>query len=398
MWVPTAVQAEIAIKAYKVLRENLIVYISGEERVGKTLSAILVAEMCQNVERVAVLTTAKALDGWLETLANYNASVTIDVTTHGKPHELHGEYQLVILDEAHKNFSAVPKKSKTWGKVREVTYKLPIIYLSATPHPQGYQQLYHQFALSDWSPWKKYKDFYRWFDVYGVPSTTWMHNREVASYTSTKEKKIKAETDHLFVTKTRKEAGFKHEPKDKIHYIELGDLTKEAYNYLMKHKMLQFKNDEVLVCDHPSKYRASLAMIEGGTMKLKDKYFNLSNREKIDYILETWGDTDQLCIFYNYKQEEHKLKEVFKHAHILQASAYAEGVDLSMYETLVVYSQNFSTGQYSQRRARQANMARDTPITVHFLLVKNAVSEQCYECVAHNKQNFVDTRFERIEI
>jgi len=137
-------------------------------------------------------------------------------------------------------------------------------------------------------------------------------------------------------------------------------------------------------------------MLEGGTLKINDDYITLGNIEKVDYILTKWGDTKDIVIMYNYIEEEFKLKRYFKHARILQSTSYAEGVDLSMYKHLVVYSKDFSTARYTQRRARQANIERKDPINVHYLLVKNAVSHKAYKTVSVNKKNYVDTVFERI--
>ena len=57
--IPKDFQIEMAIDAYHVLQKYLIVYISGQERVGKTLTSILVCEMA-NVQNVLVITKAKA--------------------------------------------------------------------------------------------------------------------------------------------------------------------------------------------------------------------------------------------------------------------------------------------------------------------------------------------------
>lgn len=59
---------------------------------------------------------------------------------------------------------------------------------------------------------------------------------------------------------------------------------------------------------------------------------------------------------------------------------------------------DFSTAKYTQRRARQCNMKRDTPIDFHFLLVKGGISEQVYKTVAINRTNFVDSYFKKQEI
>jgi len=265
--------------------------------------------------------------------------------------------------------------------------------------------LFHQFKLSSWTPWP-YNTFYSWFREYGIPHTIKVHDKDVAQYTTVKDEKIIKEISHLFITKTRKELGFEHEPEDVIHYIELGDETKLAYNQLLEYKVLEIR-DICLVADTTMKLRSSLHALEGGTLKhwkwamvkgerkKVDDYLILANDEKIQYILKTWGDTDDLVIMYQYKGEKTKLGAAFTRAKILQATSFAEGVDLSAYGHLVIYSQDWSTARHSQRRARQANMARETEIKVHFLIVKKAVSSQVYKTVLVNKRNFVDSVFIR---
>lgn len=388
----------MAAESYKILKKHMIVYLAAEERTGKTLASILVTEMCSNINDVLVLTTRKAKKGWDDTLKEYHSSTSITVDTHGRAkHHNNADYDLVIIDEAHKDFAGYPQPSSTWANARKVCIGKPIIYLSATPNAQGYQQLYHQFKLSDWSPWARYKTFYSWFRQYGISNTAWIAGNERELYNMTDEALCKGTVEHLFVTKTRKELGFAHEPKDKIHYIKLEKKTRDFYNAVLKHRCAIIHERE-LVCDTPGKLRMSLHMIEGGGIKIENEYLDLPFNEKVQYIKETWGDEESMVIFYNYNSDKAKLEKNFSSAAILQATAYAEGVDLSMYETLIIYSQDFSTARHTQRRARQANRARDTEINVHFLLVENAISEQVYETVSINKQNFVDSVFERNEL
>jgi len=101
---------------------------------------------------------------------------------------------------------------------------------------------------------------------------------------------------------------------------------------------------------------------------------------------------------YQYKAEKLKLEQHFKNASILQATSFAEGVDLSHKRHLVIYSQDFSTARHAQRRARQASKSREDSIVVHFLLAKKAISDQVYQTVSINKKNFVDSVFERTEL
>lgn len=436
--IPKPHQLKLANEGYAILKENAIVYLASEERTGKTLASILIAEMCDGVRSVLVITKKKALTGWNETLLAYKHEVAFRVTNYHKAKNITNpeNYDLIILDEAHNYISSVPKPSAIWGAVKNLTSGKPIIYMSATPHAQGYQMLYHQLALSSWSPWRNYQNFYRWHRVYGKEHKILVHGRYVEQYDKTNEELIKADVDKLFITYTRKELGFKHEPKDVLHYIKLDKTTKEQYNYMLKEQCIQL-NDDNLLLDTPMKLRTSLHMLEGGVAKntliekpsnlhrvvhiAKEKidvsdsssnsnpfgiqgsyyyhvYYCLDNLEKIQYILDTWGDKDNVAIMYNYIAERFKLLKYFSNAQIFQATSDAEGVDLSHIEHLVIYSQNFSTAQHTQRRARQANMNRELPIDVHFLLVKGAASEQVYKTVSINKVNFVDSVFAREEI
>lgn len=393
---PHDYQIELAEQCYDILKQHAIVYLAAEERTGKTIPAILIAEMCSNVNSILIITKKKALRGWNDTLAALPHTKKYNVTNYHQAHKF-GKHDLMILDEAHNYISGYPKQSKMHQRIQEIAKQTPLIYLSATPHAQGYQMLFHQFALSSWSPWRRYKDFYAWFRDYGIPDYSWYNGRQVPVYTKTKEALVLADVEHLFVTKTRAELGFKHEPEDQLHYFELNEATKACYNELLKEKYFDFGHHE-LICDTPMKLRTSLHMLEGGVAKIEDEYIELSNIEKIAYIKKTWGDTEELVIFYHYIAEGRKLRKAFKHATILQGTSYAEGVDLAHIDTIVIYSQDFSTAKHTQRRARQAARHRDKPIVVHYLLVKKAVSEQVYFTVSVNKQNFVDAVFERITL
>lgn len=367
-----------------------------EERTGKTLTSILIAEKCNSatVKNVLVLTKKKALDGWLNTIKACNLKKLYTVVNYEQAHKIKESFDLIILDEAHYGLKKCPRPSETWLVVKPLTKDKPIIYLSATPTSQSFAELFHQLHLSSFSPWRHYKNFYRWFDVYGILTQLKLNGRMVNKYVKTKDDLVQKDIKHLFITKTRSELGFKYEPEDVLHFVELDEKTKQLYRDFENDSFIVL-NDVEIVGDTPTKVITKLHQLEGGTIKEDKISFNLDNDEKIRYIESVFGDSEDLVIFYNYKQEELKLKERFKKARVLQSTAFAEGVDLSMYTHLVVYSMNFSTSQYTQRRARQANVNRDKPIKVNFLVVKGAVSHQVYKTVALNKKKFIDTCYEK---
>lgn len=390
--IPYPYQIEKANLALDILRANGLAYLAMEERTGKTLTALLVAEM-STAKRVLFITKKKAYAGIVSTLNEWEHETFFVVTTYHQLGKMPiANYDLVIIDEAHNYISAYPKQGAIWKTVKQYTANAPILYLSATPHAQSYAQLFNQFALCDWSPWARYRSFYQWHNVYGIPYTLPINGINVPQYDKVKTDKVRTDVDALFVTATRASLGFQHEPVDVLHYIEPSAGLRATYNAILEYQIAELSVG-TLVCDSASKLRTALHQLEGGTIKIDETYHTLPNTEKVDYILAKWGDNESLVIMYHFKEEEKKLRKYFKHATILQATSYAEGVDLYGFDNLVIYSQDYSTARHTQRRARQANAKRDKPIEVHFLLIKKAISAQVYRTVCINKKNFVDSRF-----
>jgi SNF2-related domain len=397
--IPRQYQVEMAEVAVYLLRSYNIAYFAAEERTGKTLASLVVAKSMPEITNVVVITKKEPLAGWNNTAAAYDIGKPLVITNY---HQIKNLAKctpgtLLIIDEAHAYIAGYPKTSGMWKQLKNIATRVKILFMSATPKAQGTQQLYHQLAISSYSPWHKYDSFYKWFKSYGEVYTIKLQGRECNQYDKIDHDKVWDSVKHLFITKTRAELGFEHEPTDKLHYVELDQVTKDVYNELLEDKIVHF-HAGTLVCDTNSRLRPALHMIEGGVTKINDEALLLKNREKIDYILKHFGDNTNTVIMYNYIAEGVKLRQVFQHCPILQATSYAEGVDLSMYKDLVIYSMNFSTAKYVQRRARQANMERKEEITVHYLLVKKAISDQVYKTVAINKRNFVDSLFERTKL
>ena len=400
--IPREAQEDLAKKGIAILREHMLVYFAAEERVGKTLPTIMIAESLAAIKRVLIITKKVAIAGWLETLNKYDGTTkSYTVTNYHQAHKKDpAKFDLVILDESHNYVSGFPKLPKMWYGIRKLTKGKPVIFVSATPFAQGYQQLYHQLNLSCWSPWSQYENSKQWFSRFGIPQSIWVQGRQIPKFDDIIPEAFEM-VKHLFVTKTRSEAGFTVEPLDELHYVELGETTKAVYNTILKERALVL-NDMEVVCDSIGKLRTTLHTVEGGTLvhsevvkgKKKRLPVVLGNKEKINYILEHWGDEYNVAIMYNYIAEEAKLRKYFKKARILQGTTNAEGISLWKFDHLVIYSMDFSTAKFTQRRARQADRQREDPINVCYLLTKGGISEQAYKAVAINKRNYVDSLFD----
>ena len=283
-------QIDIANKAYQVLKEHMIVYLAMEERTGKTLTSILVCEQTK-AERILIITKKRALDGWDDTFRRFDVKKSYTAINYESLHKLtNTKFDLVIIDEAHSNLSAYPKVGTIWKKVYTLTKGKPIIFLSATPSAQTYAQLYHQMKLSSWSPWIKYKNFYEWHRTYGIYKAIYAVGRQILQYDEVKIDMVEADVQNLFISYTRQELGFEHEPNDIIHYIEMHDYTKKLYNELNKDSIIKSLS---YVADTPMKLLQGLYQIEGGTLKIDDSNsISLQNKEKADFIMQTFGDVE----------------------------------------------------------------------------------------------------------
>lgn len=405
--IPYKHQIELSKKALDILKEHSLVYLAMEERTGKTLTSILTAEEYLGTGNILVITKKNAIDGWNETLEAYKGKkCSYEVINYHSIHKAQTKPNLIILDEAHSTISGYPKEGAVFRKVRKECWHLPIIYLSATPYAQGTQLLYHQLGISKHSPFIKYKNFYVWFNAYGVPTFKRVKDKNgyiinVNTYNQMRTDEVLEKVNHLFITKTRQDLGFEQEPEDVLHYIELEETTRVAYNTIIKDKALHFKvadKEYEFIADKVPKRNAALHMLEGGVIKVDNEYVILGNNEKIDYIKDTFGDSKDIVIMYYFVAEGVKLMQNFKNATILQATTNAEGIDLSHKKHLIIYSQDWSSARHTQRRARQANKNREEEIKVNFLLVKKGISEAVYDTVSRNKVNFVDSLFKKQEI
>lgn len=432
--IPYPHQLTVADEAYEILAKYGLVYLNMEERTGKTLASILLAEKTTRVNVLVITKKNGIMDeseknyktakkGWAGTFNAYGKLVdklkwdcngtNFTLTNYHGVHKKAKtpsnktvyklnfdpkDYDLIILDESHNYLSGYPKVGIIWKSVAKLTKGKPLIYMSATSSAQGRQLLFNQLKLSDWTP-LKFANFYRFFEEYGVPSKIRTAYGLQETYKKCENERVWNKVKHLFITHTRKELGFEHEPTDVVHYVELSEQTKKLYNYAMQDNILEALSDIgdhlISPLDSSMKLRTTLHMLEGGVAKVEDEYYVLPNDEKIQAILSDFGDSEHLVIMYHYKAERIKLERYFKNAILAQATSNAEGVDYSMYEHMAIYSQDWSTARHSQRRARQANKKRLTPIDVHFYLVEGGISEQVYKTVAVNKENFVDSTFIR---
>lgn len=381
--------------ALMTVRKYGLAYLAWEERTRKTLTALLAVENSK-AKNCLIITKKKAIPGWEETLEKWAHSTTFTVVNYESVHKKLPIYDFIILDESHHAISGIGKPSKTWKAVFKFTRNKPILYLSATPYAEHVGLLYHQLRLSTWTPFKE-KTFYDWYRIHGIPHMT-------RTPYGMKDKRDVYKTDdvleivkHLFDFKTRKQVGIKHEPTSNVITILPYPETLRLLKEWKKTKVITIGDYEILGDSDP-KVRTVHYQLEGGSLKIDQRTsiaIHPGIPEKIKYIRDNY-DVGSTAVMAHFIKERELLEKWLPGIRVLSSDGHAEGVDLSMYAKLVVYSMSFRTSKHTQRMARQANHDRRDPIEVDVLVMgKPAVGSEVYKTVATKKENFLKSSYDR---
>jgi len=129
-----------------------------EVRTGKTLTALETAKL-YGAKRVLFLTKKKAVNSIRFDYNNFGYEFDLVVTNDESMHKLEDtNYDLVIHDEHHR-FGAFPKPGLATKTYKQMFADKPMIFLSGTMSPESFTQIYHQFWVSNYSPFRHYVNF-----------------------------------------------------------------------------------------------------------------------------------------------------------------------------------------------------------------------------------------------
>lgn len=380
-------QVEGAVWALKTIRDYGLAYLGWKERTGKTLTALLCAELSK-AQTCLIVTKVKAIPGWKETLTQWSHSTDFTVINYESIHKLDdNKFDMVILDEAHHAIAKIGTPSKTWRNVVKYTKKKPLLYCSATPYAETVGQLYNQFALSSWSPFLKYTNYIKFHNVYGIPKIVYTAHGTINDRSVFREDEVLSQIEHLFNWKTRQDVGIEHEPIKNLVKVKLSEPTLKLMRDWIDDRVIKVGDTQILG-DSDSKVRTVHYQLEGGTIKVDDKITVNIGTEKIDYIKSNYN-TEDLAIMAHFIGERELLRKHLPNTTILSSDGDAEGVDLHKIDKLLIYSFSFKTSKFTQRLARQANHNRTKPIVVDILVSDTpAIGMYVYDTVAVKEENF----------
>lgn len=395
-------QIENSIKAVEILTNYNIVYLSMEVRTGKTVTSLEVAKL-YGAKNVLFLTKKKAIKSILNDFNNFGYIFNITVLNNESLHLNSGNYDLIISDEHHR-CGTYPKPNKVTKLIKERYSNLPMIFLSGTPHPESYSQIYHQFWISNYSPFKAWTNFYKFAQVFVNIKQKHFGYAKINDYSDCKYDKIKPIIDNYFVTYTQQQAGFTSEVKENILRVKMSDYTYSLIKRLEKDKLIQGK-EELLLGDTAVKLMSKTHQLYSGTVKFESGKTMTIDNSKAVFIKDKFKD--KIAIFYKFQAEYDTLKEVYKDeltndledfnnsnkSIALQIVSGREVISLSNAKYLVYYNIDFSALSYWQSRDRLTTMDRLTN-EVFWIFSENGIEDKIYKSVV-NKKNYTLNVFKK---
>ena len=396
-------QIEIAEKANNILSELKIVYLCCEVRTGKTLMALETAKLF-GAKKVLFLTKKKAIQSILSDFKALNYNYELTVINNESVHLIKDKYDLIISDEHHRN-GAFPKPNKSTKIIKEKFSNLPMIFLSGTPTPESYSQIYHQFWLSKYSPFIEYYNFYNWAALYVKVKKKYLGYAEVNDYSDANQEKIKEVIDKYIITFTQEQAGFKTEVKESVLYVEMADITYKIANTLKKDLVYQGKNDFILG-DTAVKLMNKLHQIYSGTCILESGNSIVLDTSKLKFIDEKFKN-NKIAIFYKFQMELEMIKgfygddvcfdlETFDTTNkniACQLTSFREGVSLRNADYLIYLNIDYSAITYIQSKDRMSTMDRLNN-QVFYIFSKGGIENYIYKSL-QNKKSYTLNYFKK---
>ena len=394
-------QIEIASKACDILQKRKIVYLAMEVRTGKTSTSFEIAKLF-GAKDVLFITKKKAISSIEADHREFGYNFDITIINSESLHLIDGNFDLVISDEHHRN-GAFPKMNKVTELIKERYSKLPMIFLSGTPTPESFSQIYHQFAVSNYSPFINYSNFYKWAKDYVNVKERNLGYAKVNDYSEAYQHLIKQLTDPFMISFTQEQAGFTSSVNETILYCPMKEITYGLIDRLKRNKVVEGKQ-EVILADTAVKLMGKIHQLYSGTVKFESGNAKVIDDSKARFIKQRFAG-EKIAIFYKFTAEYEMLKEVFKdnltndlevfnttNKNIaLQIVSGREGISLQAAKYLVYFNIDFSAVSYWQSRDRLTTMQR-LANEVFWIFAEGGIEANIYKAV-QNKKDYTLSQF-----
>lgn len=392
-------QVENSKKGCAILIEHGIVYLSMSVRTGKTATSL---EICKlyGARRVLFLTKKKAISSIQQDYVDFGFDIWFDImiVNDESMHKIEDSKSFdVIVHDEHHRFGAIPKPGAATKMFRELFYNKPMIFLSGTPTPESFSQMFNQFWVSSRSPWGHYKNFYKWAADYVNVKQRKINSFMVNDYSDGIEDKIMGDVSKYMITFTQEQAGFQSVIEEKVLHVKMLQKTYDIANRLLKDLVVEGK-EEVILADTPAKLLQKIHQLYSGTVKFESGKSMVIDTTKAEFIRSQFV-TSKIGIFYVFKAELEALKQIYgddlttdidefnstNKSIALQIVSGREGISLKNAEYLVFYNIQHSAVSYFQGIDRMTTINRLNN-KVFWIFSEGGIEDKIYKVVKSKKK------------
>lgn len=386
-------QEKISSDACEVLQRKKIVYLAMQVRCGKTITAL---ETCKkyNAKKVLFITKKKAISSIQLDYDNFGYTFELIIINDESLHKITDiDFDVVIHDEHHR-FGAFPKPNATAVLFKKKFGHLPMIFLSGTPTPESHSQWYHQFWVSNHSPFNDYKNFYKWANEYVNIKQKRLGYATVNDYSNANKKAFWHRIRYYILTYTQEQAGFTTSVNEMVLDVEMKPITYKLIDKLCKDLVVtSSKTGKTIIADTAVKLQQKVHQLSSGTIKIDETTSITIDNSKALFIKEKFKDY-KIAIFYNFVAELEMLKETFGDKLTtdleefnttdkwiaLQIVSGREGISLAKADALVMFNIQFSAVSYWQSRDRLTTKDRKEN-NVFWIFSNGGIEEKIYKRV-----------------
>jgi hypothetical protein len=391
-------QEDISTRAAAILREYGLVYLAMWMRTGKSITALATADK-YGAKKVLFVTKKKAISSVEKDDEKYDPPYELTTINYEQLHNIIGVYDLFILDEA-SCLGQFPRPAERVRLLKQMCEGKPIIYLSGGPTPESDSQIYHQFYISSFSPFRQWTNFYKWATEFVTVRKRYFFNREINDYSRADRGKIDSLTHHLFISFTQAEAGFETTVKEEVLTVKMEEGTYLLAAYLKKHKVHIGREGEEVLADTAVKLMSKWHQIFSGSVidqKGNGIGFDLSKAKFIKQRFEG----KKIAIFYKFQAERLMLVAAFgsdrltddpmefnernDKIFVSQFQSGSMGTNLSTADCLVMMNIDFSATIYWQVRERLQDKNRSKEALVYWVFAEGGIEQKVYERVQQKK-------------
>jgi len=397
-------QIDNSIKASKILQDLGIVYLSMQVRTGKTVTALEICKL-NGYEKVLFLTKKKAIDNIRSDYKDFGYKFDLWAINNESLHLIKdNDYDCIIMDEAHR-LGSYPKPCKMAKDLKKRFADKPIIFLSGTPTPESYSQIYHQLWVSNSSPFKMYGNFYKWCKTFVKVKQKYVSYGLCNDYSDANKTLIDTFIGKYMITYTQEEAGFTSVINEHVLYCDMNDKTHSICKRLCNDLVVQGMT-EVILADTPVKLMQKLHQLYSGTIKFESGNSMIMDYSKGLFIVDKFKGK-KIAIFYKFKEELNLLKSCYGDMLTtdleefnttdkniaLQFLSGREGVSLREADCLIAFNIDFSATTYFQFRDRLTYKDREEN-NLYWIFSKGGIEEKIYKTIML-KKNYTLSYFKR---